>query len=195
MVTCPCYSETEVPAQPLVTIVTPSYNMAASLSATIESVLTQDYPHIEYIVVDGASTDSTLELLPRYAGRLRYTSEPDNCPADAVHKGLAQARGEIVAWLNADDTYEPGAVRRAVDYLTNHPEIDIVYGDGWWIDEHGRQIRLYPSLPFNASELERDCFICQPAAFIRAGAYKGCPIDPTLKASFDYDLWIRMAKA
>jgi glycosyltransferase involved in cell wall biosynthesis len=167
--------------------------MARFLPATIESVLSQDYPSIEYIVVDGGSEDDSLDILERYKGRLRYTSEPDNCPADAIAKGLAQAQGEILAWLNADDTYEPGAIRRAVDYLAAHPEIDVVYGDGWWIDEDGKPIRLYPTIPFDARVLERDCFICQPSAFLRAGAYRRCPIDPQLKASFDYDLWIRMA--
>jgi len=184
-----------VPDWPLVTIVTPSYNMAASLPATLSSVLSQNYPCLEYIVVDGGSTDSTLEILEQHRGSLRYISGPDNCAADAVHKGLSQARGEILAWLNADDTYEPGAVLKAVEYLSDHPEIDIVYGDGWWIDEQGQRIRPYPSLPFDKRVLQRDCFICQPAAFMRARAYQRCPIDPTLKASFDYDLWIRMAAA
>ena len=187
--------ECRVSDTPLVTLVTPSYNMAASIAATLESVLRQDYPKIEYIVIDGASTDGTIELLEQYRSRLRYSSGPDNCPADAVHKGLSQANGEILAWLNADDTYEPGAVRRAVEYFAEHPEMDIVYGDGWWIDERGERIRSYPSLPFDPRVLERDCFICQPAAFFRASAYRRCPIDPTLKASFDYDLWIRMATA
>jgi len=167
--------------------------MRQFLPTAIESVLSQDYPSIEYIVVDGGSRDGSLEILERYGGRLRYTSEPDNCPADAVFKGLAQAQGEIVAWLNADDTWEPGAIRRAVEFLLAHPEIDVVYGDGWWIDEAGKPIRLYPSIPFDARVLEYDCFICQPSAFLRAGAYHRCPIDRQLKASFDYDLWIRMA--
>lgn len=178
---------------PLVTIVTPSYNMRQFLPATVESVLAQEYPALEYIVVDGGSTDGSLEILQQYHGRLRYTSAPDNCPADAVAKGLAQAQGQIVAWLNADDTYEPGAIRRAVDYLTANPDVDVVYGDGWWIDETGKPIRIYPTVPFDARVLEYDCFICQPAAFIRADSYRRCPIDPDLKASFDYDLWIRMA--
>jgi glycosyltransferase involved in cell wall biosynthesis len=184
-----------MPSLPLVTVVTPSFNMAGSLPATIESVLSQKYPQIEFLVVDGASRDGTLALLESYKGRLCYSSEPDNCPADAVHKGLAQARGEILAWLNADDTYEPRAILRAAEYLLDHPEVDVVYGDGWWIDEKGDRIRPYPSLPFDPRVLERDCFICQPAAFFRAAAYRRCPIDPTLKASFDYDLWIRMAAA
>ena len=101
-------------ALPLVSIVTPTYNMAKYLTETIESVLAQDYPNIEYIVVDGASTDGSLEILERYQGRLRYFSEPDRGPADAAAKGFRQARGEIFAWLNADDTYLPGAVLKGV---------------------------------------------------------------------------------
>lgn len=178
---------------PLVTVVTPSYNMKQFLPATIESVLAQDYPSIEYIVMDGGSRDGSIEILKQYAGRLRYFSAPDKCPADAIFKGLFRAQGEILTWLNADDTYEPGAIRRAVDYLLAHPEIDVVYGDGWWIDEGGKPISVYPTISFDARTLEHDCFICQPSAFLRTRSYRRYPIDPRLKASFDYDLWIRMA--
>lgn len=167
--------------------------MARSLAATIESVLSQEYPSIEYIVVDGGSTDETLAILQSYGPHLQYSSAPDNGPPDAIHKGLSQARGEILAWLNADDTFEPGAVREAVEFLAGHPDVDVVYGDGMWIGEDGRPIRKYPSMPFDAGVLERDCFICQPAAFIRAAAYRECPLDPAQRMSFDYDLWIRMA--
>jgi len=178
---------------PLVTVVTPSYNMQQFLPAAIESVLSQDHPAIEFIVIDGGSTDGTLDVLERYRDRLRYSSGRDNGPCDAIHKGLAAARGEILVWLNADDTFQPGAIRCAVEFLSAHPEVDVVYGDGWWIDEDGRPIRPYPSLPFDASVLARDCFICQPAAFLRARAYRACGLDPQQRMSFDYDLWIRMA--
>lgn len=167
--------------------------MGRSLPATIESVLHQDYPHIEYIVVDAGSSDDTIEILKGYRDRLRYSSGLDDGPTDAIHKGLAQARGEILAWLNADDTYEAGAVRRAVEYLSTHSDVDVVYGDGWWITEDGKPIRKYPSIPFDSRALERDCFICQPAAFLRASSYRACPLDPGQRMSFDYDLWIRMA--
>jgi len=180
---------------PLVTIVTPSYNMAKYLPETIESVLSQDYPNIEYIVIDGGSTDGTLEVLRRYQDRLRYVSGPDQGPSDAASQGFRKARGEILAWLNADDSYLPGAVRTAVDYLLGHPETDVVYGEAWWIDENGKVIGRYPTLPFDAKVLARDCFICQPAAFLRAAAYRRCELDPATNWSFDYDLWIRMAKA
>ena len=97
--------------------------------------------------------------------------------------------------MNADDTLLAGAVAKAVAYFEAHPEIDVVYGEGWWIDENGAVISRYPSLPFDAETLERDCFICQPAAFLRASSYHRCPLDPEVARSFDYDLWIRMAKA
>ncbi len=182
-------------APPLVSIVTPSYNMAKYLPETIESVLSQDYPRIEYIVVDGGSTDGTPEILERHKDRLRYVSGTDLGPSDAAYQGFRQAQGEILAWLNADDSYLPGAVRKAVDYLQSHPDTDVVYGEGWWIDESGAIISRYPTLPFDPKVLERDCFICQPAAFLRASAYRRCELDPHVNRSFDYDLWIRMSKA
>ncbi len=182
------------PAAPLVSIVTPCFNAARFLAEAVESVLSQDYPSIEYIVADGGSTDGTLDILERYRGRLRYFSGKDAGPSDALHRGLLQAHGEIFAWLNADDIYLPGAVRTAVEFLAGHPEIDVAYGEGYWIDENGKTIRRYPTRPFDGKLLERDCFICQPAAFFRASAYRLCGLDPEVKLSFDYDLWIRMAK-
>ena len=183
------------PDLPLVSIVTPSHNMAQYLPETIQSVLCQDYPRIEHIVVDGGSTDGTIEVLERYKDRIRYSSGPDRGPSDATYRGFRQAHGEILAWLNSDDTYVAGAVRKAVEYLAAHPEVDVVYGEGWWIDEEGAVISRYPTLPFDKKVLERDCFICQPAAFMRASSYRRCELDPDVNVSFDYDLWIRMAKA
>jgi glycosyltransferase involved in cell wall biosynthesis len=155
---------------PLVSIVTPSFNMAKYLTETIESVLSQDYPRIEYIVVDGGSTDGSLEILERFKDRLCYVSGPDRGPSDAAHRGFRQSHGQILAWLNADDSYLPGAVSKAVSYLQAHPDTDVVYGEGWWIDESGAVLGRYPTLPFDVKVLERDCFICQPAAFVRASA-------------------------
>ena len=184
----------DVSRPPLVSIVTPTFNMARYLPETIESVLSQDYPRIEYIVADGGSTDATLEILNRYRGRLRYFSGKDQGPSDAIHRGFQSASGEVFAWLNADDTYLPGAVRTGVEYLVAHADIDVVYGEGHWIDERGAIIDRYPTQPFDPPLLARECFICQPAAFIRASAYRRCDLDPHVNLSFDYDLWIRMAK-
>jgi glycosyltransferase involved in cell wall biosynthesis len=179
---------------PLVSIVTPSYNMERYIADTIESVLAQDYPRIEYIVVDGGSTDGSLRILERYRDRLRLIVGKDKGPSDAAHRGFTEAGGEFFAWLNADDTYLPGAVRTGVEWLVGHPDTDVVYGEGYWIGENGEQIGRYPTLPFDPLVLQRDCFICQPAAFIRASAYRRCSLDPDVNQSFDYDLWIRMAK-
>src|SRR5215471_4557683 len=180
---------------PLLSIVTPTLNSARYLSETIESILSQDYPSIEYIVADGGSSDETASILDRYAGRLHVISGRDKGPSDAIHKGLSQARGEIFGWVNADDTLLPGAIRIAAAHLAAHPETDVVYGEGWWIDEAGKVISRYPTLAWDPRVLERDCFICQPAAFIRASAYRLCGLDPDINRSFDYDLWIRMARA
>ncbi len=180
---------------PLVSIVTPSYNMAQYLPETIESVLTQDYPRIEYVVMDGGSTDGTQDLLSRYDGRLSFVSRRDRGPSDALFQGFRQVQVDILAWLNADDSFLPGAVAKAVEFLQTHPDVDIVYGEGWWIDEQGQTISRYPTLPFDPKVLATDCFICQPTAFMRASAYRRCELDPDVNWSFDYDLWIRMAKA
>ena len=179
---------------PLVSIVTPSYNMGRYLPEAIASILSQDYPRIEYIVVDGGSTDGTEEVLRGHEGQLRYLTGVDKGPSDAAHRGFGEARGEIFAWLNADDTYLDGAVRIGAEYLQSHPDVDVVYGEGYWIDENGARIGRYPTLPFEPKVLERDCFICQPSSFIRASSYRRCGLDPYVNQSFDYDLWIRMAK-
>jgi glycosyltransferase involved in cell wall biosynthesis len=178
---------------PLVSIVTPTYNAARFLTETIESVLEQDYPNIEYTVVDSCSSDETLGILKRYGSRIRFISSPRQGAASAIHTGLSQAQGTILAWLGADDTYEPGAVQAVVERFRAKPEIDVVYGDACWIDETGVALRAYPTAPFRSSALAMDCFICQPASFFRASAYAQCPLDPSLNVSFDYDLWINMS--
>ena len=135
---------------PLVTIVTPSYNQGRFIADTIESVLGQDYPNIEYIVMDGASTDETAEVVRRYADRLEFISEKDRGQSHAINKGFGRARGEIVAWLNSDDTLLPGAVRRAVGALEAHPEAAASYGEGYLTDEAGYATCRFPyTQPFD----------------------------------------------
>ena len=147
------------------------------------------------IVIDGGSTDGTLEVLANYTGRVRCCIGKDMGPSDAIHKGFQLASGQIFAWLNADDVLLPGAVRTAVNYLLAHQGTDVVYGEGFWIDEKGDIIRRYPTLPFDADMLHENCFICQPSSFFLANSYRRCSLDPNINASFDYDLWIRMTKA
>src|SRR3989337_3125219 len=132
--------------KPLVSIVTPSYNQGSFLEETIRSVLGQDYPHLEYIIVDGGSSDGSGEIIQRYSDRLAWwISEPDQGQTDAINKGFSRAKGEIFAWLNSDDTYLPGAVSEAVSFLSSHPEVGMVYGDANLIDDSGKVIGKFPA--------------------------------------------------
>ena len=123
---------------PLVSIITPSFNQAKFIEETIKSVLSQDYPNIEHIVVDGNSKDGTLEILKRYASslgnRFRFISEPDQGQSNAINKGVKMANGDIIGWLNSDDTYFPEAVKKGVNALQAQPELAMVYGKGYYID-------------------------------------------------------------
>jgi glycosyltransferase involved in cell wall biosynthesis len=185
---------------PLVTIVTPCLNADQFLEQAIVSVLQQDYPRIEYIVMDGGSTDRTLDILAQYerrAGRhaLHWESAPDRGTADAVNRGFARGKGAILGFLNADDLYHPHAVSAAVRSLRENPEAAGVYGDAWWIDERGDRIGPYPVRDFDRALLERECFICQPASFLHREAFENTGgLDPDFQLAFDYEFWLRMTR-
>jgi glycosyltransferase involved in cell wall biosynthesis len=182
-------------APPLVSVITPSFNAARFLEETIQSVLAQDYPYIEYIVMDGGSTDGSLNILRSYADRLTYSSGADEGAADAINNGFAKARGEILAWLGADDTYLPGAVSKAVAALNCNPDAAAVYGEGYWTDAQGQVLGSYPTEDFDPNMFARECCICQPACFFRRDAVEAVGmLNPALRSSFDYDLWIRLTK-
>jgi len=184
-----------VPSPPLVSIVTPTYNMGRFLDETIQSVLSQDYPNIEYIVMDAGSTDGTLAILEKYKDKLQFHSGPDGGTADAINKGFARSHGSVFAYLNADDSYLPGAISTALLALESHPETGVVYGDANWVDEQGRALAPYPVQPFDAALLSQECFISQPAAFIRREVFElAGRMDPKLQYAYDYDLWIRIAR-
>jgi glycosyltransferase involved in cell wall biosynthesis len=179
--------------QPLVSIVTPSFNQGRFIRQTIESVLSQDYPRIEYLVVDGGSTDETLEILRSYGDRLTWVSEPDRGQADAINKGWRGARGEILAYLNSDDFYLPGAVSRAVRFLSERPDLVAVYGEAWHSDETGHVWERYPTEAFDRQRLKEICYICQPATFLRRHAVARVGyLDESLRYCMDYDLWLRL---
>lgn len=180
---------------PLVSIITPSLNQGRFIRDTIESVLSQDYPRLEYLVMDGGSTDETLDMLRSYGDRIMWRSGPDGGQAAAVNSGVRLAKGEILGWLNSDDTYQPGAVKAAVDHLTAHPETAVVYGDAYYIDEHDAVIGTYPTEDFDLNRLAEACLICQPTAFIRRSAIEAVGLlDSTLHYCMDYDLWIRLGR-
>jgi len=181
---------------PLVSIVTPSFNQAPFLETTIQSVLGQDYPNLEYILVDGGSGDGSVEIIKKYADRLAWwVSEPDKGQTDAINKGFARARGQVLAWLNSDDTYVPGAVSAAVAFLQTHPDVGLVYGDANFIDEQGRIIGRFPAAQTDYRRLRRGyVHIPQQAAFFRADLWREVgPLDPSFYFAMDYDLWVRLA--
>ena len=115
---------------PLVSVITPSFNQGRFIEETIESVLSQDYPNVEYLIIDGGSTDNTLETLRRYEDKLSWICEPDKGQADAINKGFRKAQGDILCWLNSDDTYEAGAISKAVESLLENPDVKKAYLGG-----------------------------------------------------------------
>ena len=185
-----------MPQGPLVSVVTPAFNAAPFIEETIRSVLAQDYPRIEYLVMDGGSTDGTLQILERYRDRLEFVSAPDGGASDAINRGFKKARGEILAWLGADDLYLPGAISAAVAGLAEDPTAVAVYGEGYWIGEDGRTIGRYPTVaPYSPTSFRRECPICQPSCFMRREALEAVGgLDAALQSAFDYDLWIRLSR-
>ena len=182
---------------PKVSIITPSFRQARYIERTINSVLGQNYPDIEYIIMDGGSQDGTLDILQKYSNRLAaWVSEPDHGQADAINKGFAMATGEILAWINSDDTYNPGAVAAAVNYLEKNPQVGLVYADTDFIDDQDRKIGRFPAAQTDYKRLRAGyVHIPQQAAFFRADLWKQVgPLDPDFYFAMDYDLWVRLAK-
>lgn len=180
---------------PLVSIVTPSLDQGRFLAAAIRSVAEQDYPRLEHIVVDGGSSDETLEVL-RASHGVRWISEPDEGQADAINKGFALAEGEVLAWLNADDLYLPGAVTAAVEALAA-AGAGLVYGGWTQIGEDGELLREVRAHPFDYRELlEVRNFIAQPSAFFtREALERAGGLDASYRYALDYELWLRLAKS
>lgn len=181
---------------PSVSVVTPSFNHAPYIEATIRSVLDQGYPDLQYIVMDGGSTDGTVQILKRYEDRLTWISEKDNGQADAIRKGFNIATGEIIAWLNSDDVYKPGCIAEATTYLADHPDIAVVYGDAEFIRADGSVICPCANPePFSRHRLRHySDYIVQPSAFFRREAYEAVGgVDPNLHWAMDYDLWLKLA--
>jgi glycosyltransferase involved in cell wall biosynthesis len=181
---------------PLVSIVTPSFNQAPFLEATIQSVLEQEYPNIEYIVIDGGSTDGCVNILEKYSDHLEsWISEPDDGQTDAINKGFNLARGEIFAWLNSDDVYKPGAIAEAVEYLMENPDVGMVYGDSDFIDDKGNRIGKFPAARTDYRRLRQGyVHIPQQSTFFRSRLWNLVgPLDASFFFAMDYDLWVRLA--
>ncbi len=184
---------------PLVSVITPCLNQGAFLEETIQSVLSQGYPRLEYLIIDGGSQDNSLEIIRRYADRLAYwVSEADRGQAHAINKGLQVAQGEILGWLNADDLLAPGAIFRAVQAFHQNPAVDVIYGRLERIDAEGNLLPT-PELPkdrvtFNKTLVVGECVVNQPGSFWRRRAMERSGLlDEGLLYALDYEFWIRLA--
>lgn len=191
-------------------IVTPSYNQGAFLAETVESVISQEGDFtIDYIIVDGGSSDNSVDIIKRYGALLqnggwpvkcqgitcRWVSESDRGQVDALMKGFRLAHGEILAWLNSDDTYLPGALQTAATFFRDNPETGLMYGDANYYDASGASIGSYRTAAFDLDTLAYANIICQPAAFFRRAVFEAVGgLDETLHFAMDYDLWIRIGR-
>lgn len=186
-----------------ISVITPSFNQAAFLRRTLDSVAGQKtgFP-VEHIVVDGASVDGTLDILRERKDSVRFVSEPDRGMPEAVNKGFRMAGGEILGWLNSDDIYREGALQRVADYFDAHPACRWLYGKCGMIGPDDRPRRAWITAyknrslhPFRYEKLLVENFISQPAVFFRRDLVEEAgPLDLTLPTAMDYDLWLRFAQ-
>jgi len=191
-----CARSEVVMSFPRISIVTPSYNQGRFIEATIQSVLTQDYPNLEYIIIDGGSKDQSVDVIRSYESRLSYwVSEKDSGAADAIAKGFRQATGDVMAYLNSDDLYTPGTLQ-AVAAAFRSGKSDVVYGNTWWIDTDGRHIGERRQTPFAPMGYLYGGFdLQQPAVFWSRQTYeKSGGIDPSYLFTFDTELFVRFVK-
>jgi glycosyltransferase involved in cell wall biosynthesis len=181
---------------PLVTIVTPSYNQGRFLRRTIESVLTQSYKNIELFVMDGGSTDESVEILKSYGDQIKWVSERDRGQTHAINKGLAQARGTILAYLNSDDVFLPDSIANVVNYFESHSDVSMLYGKAHYIDEDDNITGDYRTAAYSRDALAEECIICQPATFWRRELQDKIGVfDERLHYVMDYDYWLRAANS
>lgn len=184
------------PALPLVSIITPSYNQGKYLARTIESVLNQTYRNIEYLVIDGASTDESVAILKSYEGKLFWISEKDDGQTSAINKGLRLAKGDILCYLNSDDVLVPSAIQKVVDFFLQNPDCDLIYGNADYIDENDHVIGQYRTDDYSFERLMQDCMICQPAAFWRRRVIDTVGLfNETLNCVMDYEYWLRLGRS
>jgi glycosyltransferase involved in cell wall biosynthesis len=181
--------------KPLVSIVTPSYNGVRFIERCIESVLSQDYPYVEHIVQDGASTDGTVDILKKYTGRVDWVSEPDNGQSDGLNQALQRCRGDIIGVLNADDEYLPHAATWAVENFKKFPDMAVIYGDQYDVDSDGVILHKTYGQPYNFEKVFCvEYVIPAQAAFISKTHFEqvGLGADVTRKTCPDYEMWVRI---
>lgn len=176
----------------IISVITPSFQQGRFIERTIQSVLNQETDDIEYLIVDGGSTDETLSILKQYDGSLNWISEADDGQGHAVNKGIAKTTGDIIAWINSDDIYYPHAFTQVSSFFKANPDVAIVYGQADWIDEFDNVISPYPTRPWNYRDLTKECYVCQPAVFFKRALIEQLGgLDASLQYCMDYELWLR----
>jgi glycosyltransferase involved in cell wall biosynthesis len=183
---------------PRVSIVTPSYNQGPFIEETIRSVLLQGYPNLEYIIIDGGSTDKSLDIIKQYEPWLAYSvSEPDRGQSHAVNKGFAVASGDIVAWLNSDDQYLPGTIKTIAEHAHRYPEAGAWAGGGRRLDARNRKIiwdRLPPGLQFDEIVNWNEYYLTQPSCFLNRKVLRDeVYLNESYHLQMDFDLWLRIS--
>jgi glycosyltransferase involved in cell wall biosynthesis len=179
----------------LISIITPSYNQGLYIERSLQSVLLQGIENLEYIVMDGASDDTTLSILEKYTAKINWYSEQDNGQTHALNKGIRVSKGSILGWLNSDDIYYPNTFEKVLTCFSRNPKIDVIYGNANHINEYDDIIEPYPVEPWSTQRLYETCFICQPAVFFRRRVVEQFGLfDETLKYCMDYEYWLRLAK-
>ena len=182
---------------PKISVVTPSFNQGQYIEATIKSVLDQGYPNLEYIIMDGGSTDESVEIIERYSDHLAYwVSEPDGGQTDALIKGFNRATGNIMCWLCSDDLFELGTLREVAETFVEHPDWQVVYGDSFWIDADSRPLSFKREIPYHRFIWMYDHnYLPQPSTFWRRGIYERVGgLDLRWDLTMDADLWARFAE-
>jgi glycosyltransferase involved in cell wall biosynthesis len=179
-----------------ISVVVPSYQHARFIRQTLDSLLAQDRPDLEILVFDGGSTDGTVEILESYGDRIHAVSRKDHGQTDAINQGLRQATGEILAYLNSDDVYLPGALDRVVRHFEENPRSLCVYGQAYHLHEDGSKMERYYSEPWSYPRLLDVCYLCQPAVFWRREVIERFGVfDDRLNWAMDYDYWLRVGRA
>jgi glycosyltransferase involved in cell wall biosynthesis len=181
---------------PKISVVTPSFNQAQFIEKTIHSVLDQNYPNLEFIIMDGGSTDGSADIIRRYEDKLAYwVSQPDDGQTDALIKGFARSTGDIQCWLCSDDLFEPYTLHEVADFFMKNPQAEAVYGDSYWIGADDKPLRPKKEHAFSRFIwLYHENYLPQPSTFWRRGLYERVGgLDPSYRLAMDADLWIRFA--